>query len=217
MFLELFMLDQPIPLVPYNLSGPANPNEIKRILEAVLLTSQDPLSLSELRKIFNEEINLEIVRKLLEELRDEWRNKGIELVHVASGWRFHTRPEIQQFLDKLNPQRPLRYSRSVLEILAIIAYRQPVTRGDIEEIRGVAVSGQSLKALELRGWVESIGHRDVPGRPTLYATTKSFLDDLGLRSIEELPPLEDSGSLFELESNIELSSAQESIITESIE
>ena len=150
-------------------------------------------------------------------MRDEWRNKGIELVHVASGWRFHTRPEIQQFLDKLNPQRPLRYSRSVLEILAIIAYRQPVTRGDIEEIRGVAVSGQSLKTLELRGWVESIGHRDGPGRPTLYATTKSFLDDLGLRSIEELPPLEDSGSLFELESNIELSSAQESIITESIE
>jgi segregation and condensation protein B len=175
----------------------SSPVEVKRILETALLTSTEPLPLSELRKLFDEDLGAEILRRLLEELRDDWEGKGVELVNVASGWRFHARPEMQRFLDRLNPQKPPRYSRAVLETLAIIAYRQPVTRGDIEEIRGVSVSSQILKALETRGWIGAIGHRDVPGRPVLYATTAYFLNDLNLRSLEELPPLEELGSLIE--------------------
>lgn len=187
-------------------SSPAllNPGEIKRILETALLTSQDPLSVSELKKLFDEELSAEVLRRLLEELAHDWDYKGVELVNVASGWRFHARPEMQKFLDRLNPQKPPRYSRAVLETLAIIAYRQPVTRGDIEEIRGVAVSGPVLKALESRGWINAIGHRDVPGRPALYATTMDFLSDLNLRSLEELPPLEELGSLLESNGSMEL-------------
>jgi segregation and condensation protein B len=175
----------------------SSPVEVKRILETALLTSTEPLPLSELRKLFDEDLSTEILRRLLEELRNDWEGKGVELVNVASGWRFHARPEMQRFLDRLNPQKPPRYSRAVLETLAIIAYRQPVTRGDIEEIRGVSVSSQILKALEARGWIGAVGHRDVPGRPVLYATTACFLSDLNLRSLEELPPLEELGSLIE--------------------
>lgn len=195
------MSDQSVSLLPSNSPGPSTPGEIKRILETALLTSQDPLPLSELKKLFDQELSTEILRRLLEELRHDWNEKGVELVNVASGWRFHAKPEMQKFLDRLNPQKPPRYSRAVLETLAIIAYHQPVTRGDIEEIRGVTVSGPVLKALESRGWVGAIGHRDVPGRPALYATTTDFLNDLNLRSLEELPPLEELGSLLEPREN----------------
>jgi segregation and condensation protein B len=134
---------------------------------------------------------------LLDELGQEWESRGIELTQVASGWRFRARPDYQRYLDRLNPQRPPRYSRAVLETLAIIAYKQPVTRGDIEDIRGVTVSSNILKTLETRGWIDVVGHREVPGRPGLYATTRAFLDDLNLRSLEELPPLDELGSLVE--------------------
>jgi segregation and condensation protein B len=202
------MSGQSVPLSPVSLAGASNPREIKRILEAALLTSQDPLPLSELKKLFNGELSAEVLRRLLEELRQDWEGKGVELVSIAGGWRFRARPEMQEFLDRLNPQKPPRYSRAVVETLSIIAYRQPVTRGDIEEIRGVAVSGPVLKALESRGWITTVGHRDVPGRPALYATTLNFLNDLNLRSIEELPPLEELGSLIEPEGAMEVTSDQ---------
>lgn len=198
------MSDQSISSLPPSPSVPPNPGEIKRILETALLTSQEPLPLSELKRLFDEELSPEILRRLLEELREDWAEKGVELVNVASGWRFHSKPEMQQFLDRLNPQKPPRYSRAVLETLAIIAYRQPVTRGDIEEIRGVTVSSPVLRTLEARDWIEAIGHRDVPGRPALYATTRNFLNDLGLRSLEELPALEDLGSLIEPRQSMDL-------------
>ncbi len=198
------MSDQSVSSLPPSSSALPNPGEIKRILETALLTSQDPLPLSELKRLFDEELSPEILRRLLEELREDWAEKGVELVNVASGWRFHSKPEMQQFLDRLNPQKPPRYSRAVLETLAIIAYRQPVTRGDIEEIRGVTVSSPVLRTLEARGWIEAIGHRDVPGRPALYATTRNFLNDLNLRSLEELPPLEDLGSLIEPQGSMDL-------------
>jgi segregation and condensation protein B len=170
---------------------------VKNVLETALLTAQEPLALADLRKLFDEELANETLRKLLEDLRAEWQGRGVELVSVASGWRFRARPEAQKFLDRLSPQKPPKYSRAVLETLAIIAYRQPVTRGDIEEIRGVTVSSNILKSLEGRGWIDVIGHREVPGRPALYATTQSFLDDLNLRSLEELPALDDLGALVE--------------------
>lgn len=171
--------------------------EVKLILETALLASQEPLSLGELRRMFDDALSGDTIRTILEELRAEWAGRGVELVATASGWRFHTRPKYQQYLDRLNPQKPPRYSRAVLETLAIIAYRQPVTRGDIEQIRGVTVSGNIIKSLEMRGWIDVVGHREVPGRPALYATTKTFLDDLNLRSLEELPPLADLGALVE--------------------
>jgi segregation and condensation protein B len=172
-------------------------DQIKRVLEAVLLTAQEPLSLSELKRLFDEDLENETLRKVLAELREDWNGRGVELVNVASGWRFRTKPEYQKFVERLNPQKPPRYSRAVLETLAIIAYRQPVTRGDIEDIRGVTVSANILKTLEARGWIDVVGHREVPGRPELFATTKTFLDDLNLRSLEELPPLEDLGTLVD--------------------
>lgn len=175
----------------------------KCILETALLTAQDPLPLNEIKKLFNNELNTDILQQLLEALREKWADSGIELVTVAGGWRFHTKPEMLPFLNRLNPQKPPRYSRAVLETLAIIAYRQPVTRGDIEEIRGVTVSSPILKTLEARGWIDTIGHRNVPGRPALYATTVKFLNDLNLRSLEELPPLEELGSLVETKENNE--------------
>lgn len=198
------MSDQSVSLPLSRPPGSYSPAEIKRVLETALLTSPDPLPLVELRKLFDSELSTDILRRLLEELRKEWDGKGVELVDVASGWRFQARPEMQEFLDRLNPQKPPRYSRAVLETLAIIAYRQPVTRGDIEEIRGVAVSTSVIKALESRGWIAAIGHRDVPGRPALYATTAGFLNDLGLRSLEELPALEELGSLIEPNGTMEL-------------
>jgi segregation and condensation protein B len=202
------MSGQSVPSSPVNIAGASNPRGIKQILEAALLTSQDPLPLSELKKLFNGELSAEVLRRLLEELRQDWDGKGVELVSIAGGWRFRARPEMQEFLDRLNPQKPPRYSRAVVETLSIIAYRQPVTRGDIEEIRGVAVSGPVLKALESRGWITTVGHRDVPGRPALYATTVDFLNDLNLCSIEELPPLEDLGSLVEPEGAMEMTSVE---------
>jgi len=168
---------------------------VKTVLETALLATQEPLSLTELKRLFDEELGNEVLRKVLEELREDWQERGVELVNVASGWRFRARPEFQKFLDRLSPQKPPRYSRPVLETLAIIAYRQPVTRGDIEDIRGVTVSPGILKSLEARGWIDVVGHREVPGRPEIFATTRSFLDDLNLRSLEELPPLEDLGAL----------------------
>ena len=169
--------------------------EIKLILETALLSTQEPLPLAELKKLFENELDSETLRKLLDELRQDWYGKGIELVNVASGWRFQAKPEYQKYLDRLNPEKPPRYSRAAMETLAIIAYRQPVTRGDIEQIRGVSVSTHVIKVLEDRGWIDVVGHRETPGRPALYATTKTFLDDLNLLSLEELPPLEDIGNL----------------------
>src|SRR3954471_18642011 len=169
----------------------------KRVLETALLTSPEPLPLGELKKLFDQDLANDTLKNILEDLKGEWEGRGVELVSVASGWRFRARPESQKFLDRLSPQKPPKYSRAVLETLAIIAYRQPVTRGDIEDIRGVTVSSNILKSLEARGWIDVIGHREVPGRPALYATTKGFLDDLNLRSLEELPSLDDLGNLVE--------------------
>ena len=170
---------------------------VKHVLETALLVTQEPMSLSDLKKLFDERLDNDTLRKVLDDLRSDWDGRGVELVSVASGWRFRARPESQRFLDRLSPQKPPKYSRAVLETLAIIAYKQPVTRGDIEEIRGVTVSPGILKALEARGWIDVIGHREVPGRPEIFATTKSFLDDLNLRSLEELPPLAELGNLVE--------------------
>jgi segregation and condensation protein B len=175
-----------------------NPSEVNIVLEAALLAAHDPLPVSELRKMFDEEIGADTIRMLLEELRESWKDRGIELVATASGWRFQTRVSYQRFLERIQPEKAPRYSRAVLETLAIVAYRQPVTRGDIEEVRGVTVSAEVLGRLEARGWVEVIGHKEVPGRPALYATTKTFLDDLGLRSLQELPPLEDIAKTLDL-------------------
>ena len=211
------MSNQSVSSQPLSISIQPDLGEIKRVLEVALLTSQDPLTLQELKRLFNEELSQDILRRLLEELREDWTGKGVELVNVASGWRFQSRPEMQQFLDRLNPQKLPRYSRAVLETLAIVAYRQPVTRGDIEEIRGVAVSSPILRTLESRGWIEAIGHRDVPGRPALYATTKNFLNDLNLRSLEELPPLSDLGTLVELQGSMDLLPAQQLPVSEDAE
>jgi segregation and condensation protein B len=179
-----------------------NTQEAKVVLEAALLTSEQPLSVSELRRLFDDELNADTIRVLLDELSSDWRGRGVELVTLATGWRFQSAPLMRPYLERLNPERPPKYSRAVLETLAIIAYRQPVSRGDIEEIRGVTVSSNVIKTLEDRGWIEVIGHREAPGRPALFATTKAFLDDLGLRSLEELPVLEAGGQIpveFELQ------------------
>jgi len=178
-----------------------SPSEIKVVLETALLSAQEPLPVSELRKMFDEEIDADLLRRLLEELREDWKERGVELVVTASGWRFQTRPTFQKYLERIHPERPPRYSRAVLETLAIIAYRQPVTRGDIEDIRGVTVSSEVIKRLEERGWIDAIGHKEVPGRPALFATTKTFLDDLGLRSLQELPPLEEIAKTLDLTPN----------------
>lgn len=173
-------------------TSPDNPQQLKRVLEAVLLSAQQPVSMLELRKVFADAIGTDVLRKLLDEIRLEWTEaeRPLELVQLASGWRFRTRAEYLPYLERLSPEKPPKYSRAVLETLAIIAYRQPVTRGDIEDIRGVTVASQIIKVLEERGWVDVVGHRETPGRPALLATTKKFLDDLGLRSVTELPPLE---------------------------
>ncbi|TMH94501.1 MAG: SMC-Scp complex subunit ScpB [Betaproteobacteria bacterium] len=176
-----------------------NPAEAKRILEAVLLASQEPLGVAELKRLFDDEVSAETLRRLLAELREEWNGRGVELVSLASGWRFQTRAEFRPYVERLFPEKPPRYSRAVMETLAIIAYRQPVTRGDIEDIRGVTVSGQIIQTLENRGWIDAVGQRETPGRPALYATTRKFLDDLGLRTLEELPPLEEIAKTLQLE------------------
>ena len=176
-----------------------NPAEAKRILEAVLLASQEPLDVAELRRLFDDAVSPETLRHLLTELREEWHGRAVELVSLASGWRFQTRAEFRPYVERLFPEKPPRYSRAVMETLAIIAYRQPVTRGDIEDIRGVTVSGQIIQTLENRGWIDAVGQRETPGRPALYATTRKFLDDLGLRTLEELPPLEEIAKTLQLE------------------
>lgn len=164
--------------------------DAKQVLETALICAQQPLQLRDMRTLFADELGLDTIKDLLQELRLEWTHKGVELVCVATGWRFQSRPEMRAYLDRLNPEKPPRYTRATLETLAIIAYRQPVTRGDMEDIRGVTISSLLIKQLEDRGWVEIIGHRDAPGRPALYATTKQFLDDLGLASLDALPALE---------------------------
>ncbi len=174
-----------------------NTAEAKKVLETALLCTHEPLSINELKKLYiehderGEEIDADAIRQMLDELRKDWTDRGIELVSLSTGWRFQSRPEMKIYLERLNPEKPPKYTRATLETLAIIAYRQPVTRGDIEEIRGVTVNSQTIKMLEERGWIETIGHRDVPGRPSLFATTRQFLDDLGLTSLDQLPPLQD--------------------------
>ena len=175
-----------------------NTADAKRVLETALICSPQPLPLRELRVLFNDELGADTVRTLLEDLQHDWAQRGVELVCVASGWRFQSRPEMREYLDRLHPEKPPRYTRAALETLAIIAYRQPVTRGDMEDIRGVTINTQILKQLEDRGWVEVIGHREAAGRPALYATTKQFLDDLGIASLDQLPMLESPAQQAEL-------------------
>jgi segregation and condensation protein B len=178
-----------------NLQPNDNPDDLKVVLEAALLAAIEPLSLTELKRLFEQDLSNDVLRRALDELRAQWHGRGVELVQVADGWRFQTRAEMQPWLSRLKNEKPPRYSRAVLETLAIVAYRQPVTRGDIEDIRGVSVNPNIIKTLEERGWIEAIGHRDVPGRPALFGTTGHFLSDLGLRTLSELPPLEELGHL----------------------
>jgi len=173
-----------------------NTAEAKKVLETALLCAHEPLSINDMRKLFVDgesdggAIGGDTIKQMLQDIRGEWSDKGIELVCLSTGWRFQSRPAMKVYLERLNPEKPPKYTRATLETLAIIAYRQPVTRGDIEEIRGVTVNSQTIKMLEDRGWIEAVGHRDVPGRPALFATTKQFLDDLGLTSLDQLPPLQ---------------------------
>jgi len=180
-----------------------NTADAKRVLETALICSQQPLPVRELRVLFNDELGADTIKSLLQDLQNDWAQRGVELACVASGWRFQSRPEMREYLDRLHPEKPPKYTRAALETLAIIAYRQPVTRGDMEDIRGVTINTQILKQLEDRGWVEVIGHREAPGRPALYATTRQFLDDLGLESLDQLPMLESpsqqAGALAALE------------------
>ena len=177
---------------------PSTPEAYKRVLEAALLAAPAPRPVSLLRRLFLTDPGADMVRRLLDELREEWRDRSVELVQSASGWRFQTRAEMQVFLDRLKDEKPPKYSRAVLETLAIIAYRQPVTRGDIEDIRGVTVSSNVIRTLESRGWIDVVGHRDTPGRPALLATTRRFLDELGLSSLTELPPLTEIERIMDL-------------------
>mgnify|MGYP003576722304 CR=1 FL=1 len=167
-----------------------NTQDAKRVLETALICAQQPMPLRDMRALFADEVGPDTLRSLLDELVRDWEGKGVELVPVSTGWRFQSRPEMREYLDRLNPEKPPKYSRAVMETLAIIAYRQPVTRGDIEDIRGVTVASQIIKQLEDRGWIEAIGFREAPGRPALFATTRQFLDDLGVASLEQLPAIE---------------------------
>ncbi len=169
---------------------PQNASEMKQVLEVALLTSSEPMSLDDMLRLFAERMERATLRMLLDELKTDWQNRTMELVQVSSGWRFQARSEYLPFLARLNPERPQKYSRATLETLAIIAYRQPVTRGDIEDIRGVGVNPNTMRQLLERGWIDVVGQREVPGRPSLYATTRKFLDDLNLRSLSDLPPME---------------------------
>ncbi len=169
-----------------------NTTDAKRVLETALICAAQPLPLRELAVLFDQALSADTLKKLLADLQLEWTGRGVELVHVASGWRFQSRPELRPYLDRLHPEKPPKYSRATLETLAIIAYRQPVTRGDMEDIRGVTINSLIIKQLEDRGWIEVIGHRETVGRPALFATTRQFLDDLGLASLDQLPPLDAS-------------------------
>lgn len=177
-----------------------NTVDAKRVLETALICAQQPVPLRELRVLFSDELGSDTLKNLLLELQLDWAQRGVEVVQVATGWRFQSRPEMREYLDRLHPEKPPRYTRATMETLAIIAYRQPVTRGDIEDIRGVTVNSLIIKQLEDRGWVEVIGHRETVGRPALFATTRHFLDDMGLQSLDQLPVLDDpSGSANVLE------------------
>ena len=167
-----------------------NTAEAKRVLETALICASSPLPLPDMKALFDGELGSDTLRRLLDELVSDWQDRGVELVALASGWRFQSRPELRPYLDRLHPEKPPKYSRAAMETLAIVAYRQPVTRGDIEDIRGVTVSSQIVKQLEDRGWIEAIGYREAPGRPALYATTRHFLDDMGLASLDQLPPID---------------------------
>lgn len=183
-------MPSPLPAAAPGQQSLMNTHEAKRVLETALICAQQPLPLRDMRSLFDDQVGADTLRALLDELARDWDGRGVELVTVASGWRFQSRPEMREYLDRLHPEKPPRYSRAAMETLAIIAYRQPVTRGDIEDIRGVTVSSQIVKQLEDRGWIEAIGYREAPGRPALYATTRQFLDDLGLHSLDQLPVLE---------------------------
>lgn len=167
-----------------------NISEAKKVLETALVCSSQPLTVRSMRELFSDALGADTIKQLLESLQADWSQRGVELVCLASGWRFQSKPEMSVYLDRLNPEKPPKYSRATLETLAVIAYKQPVTRGDIEDIRGVTVGSMIIKQLEDRGWIESIGHKDAPGRPTLFATTRQFLDDLGLSSLDQLPLLD---------------------------
>lgn len=184
-----------------------NTSEAKRVLETALICAAAPMPLNDMRSLFNGEVGADTLRRMLDELVGDWEGKGVELVALASGWRFQSRPEMRQFLDRLHPEKPAKYSRAAMETLAIVAYRQPVTRGDIEDIRGVTVSSQIVKQLEDRGWIDAIGYREAPGRPALYATTKQFLDDLGLASLDQLPSI--NGNLSAGEAAAAFAAAEE--------
>ncbi|MBP3980274.1 MULTISPECIES: SMC-Scp complex subunit ScpB [unclassified Acidovorax] len=186
-----------------------NTVDAKRVLETALICAAQPMAVRELRVLFDDALGSDTLKVLLQELQQDWALRGVELVQVASGWRFQSRPEMREYLDKLHPEKPPRYSRATLETLAIIAYRQPVTRGDIEDIRGVTVNSLIVKQLEDRGWVEVIGHRETVGRPALFATTRQFLDDLGLQSLDQLPVLDDpAGSAMVLDAMASVASRQ---------
>lgn len=167
-----------------------NTEEAKRVLEAALICAGGPMPINEMRALFDGQVGTDTLRRMLDELANDWQGRGVELVALASGWRFQSRPEMRVFLDRLHPEKPPKYSRAAMETLAIVAYRQPVTRGDIEDIRGVTVSSQIVKQLEDRGWIDAIGYREAPGRPALYATTRQFLDDLGLATLDQLPAID---------------------------
>ena len=189
-----------------------NTVDAKRVLETALICAQQPVAVRELRTLFDDALGSDTLKTLLLDLQQDWAQKGVELVQVATGWRFQSRPEMREYLDRLHPEKPPRYTRATLETLAIIAYRQPVTRGDIEDIRGVTVNSLIIKQLEDRGWVEVIGHRETVGRPALFATTRQFLDDLGLQSLDQLPMLEGpaaQASMFEALGPLEAQAASE--------
>lgn len=175
-----------------------NTSDAKRVLETALICSPQPLTLREMRVLFNDELGADTVRSLLQDLQHDWALRGVELVCVASGWRFQSRPEMREYLERLHPEKPPKYTRAALETLAIIAYRQPVTRGDMEDIRGVTINSLILKQLEDRGWIEVIGHREAVGRPALFATTRQFLDDLGLASLDQLPAIDNPAQQAQL-------------------
>ena len=200
------------PAPPKPEAPPIDLPHVKRVLEAALLSAAEPLTVAQLKRLFAGEVDADNIRKVLDELRGEWAERAIELTTVASGWRFRVKPDYQPFLDRISPDRAPRYSRAVLETLAIIAYRQPVTRGDIEDVRGVNVSPPTLNALLERGWIDEVGNRETPGRPALFATTKKFLDDLNLRSLDELPPLEELQSALDQASTSSTSAQQEELL-----
>ena len=186
-----------------------NSEDAKRILEAALICSALPVNVRELRSLFQDALGADSIKVLLIELQNEWTGKGVELVQVATGWRFQSRPDLREYLDRLHPEKPPRYTRASLETLAIIAYRQPVTRADMEEIRGVTINSMLLKQLEDRGWVEVIGHRETVGRPALFATTRQFLDDLGLASLDQLPAVTTAANMNDMTSTVERLAFQE--------